>query len=67
MIKVSSSHITGIDYDKNTRTLKVTFKNGSEYHYPNHSEQQYKALLKANSVGEHFHNHIHGKPYKKVK
>lgn len=67
MKKVKSSHINSIDHDPKTNTLKVTFSNGSEYHYHGVDSNEFNKLHGAKSHGEHFIKHIKGKyPTKKI-
>lgn len=59
--QVNSSMISAVGYDKDTRSLRVQFKNHDVWEYSGVDEAQYNALLSAKSVGSHFHKHIKGK------
>lgn len=63
MQPVESSNIGAIGYDPDTLTMHIEFrgKNGKPprlYEYQGVSPVQHAALLKADSVGSHFHAHI---------
>lgn len=56
---VNSSSISHIGYNPDTETLHVRFQHGSrEYAYPGVPAHEHEALLKAESVGRHFMQHI---------
>lgn len=57
-IKVTSSNIDQIGYDKDTSTLGVIFLNGSEYQYPDVPEDLYNDFMAASSHGKFFHENI---------
>lgn len=54
MTPVSSSNIAAIGYDGESRTLFVQFVKGGEYSYSPITEDGYRELLKAPSVGGYF-------------
>lgn len=54
MIKVKSTHLDGVGYDKETKVLEVKFKNGDTYHYSNIDQNTYDSLMAAKSIGKHF-------------
>lgn len=58
---VKSSNIDSVGYDANTRTLGIKFKSGAEHHFMNVSQQTHDDLVKAPSVGKHFHKAVRGK------
>lgn len=58
MTKVDSSNINDIEYDDRRNTLKVTFKNNTTFEYHGVSKDEYEKLMKASSIGAHFHKHI---------
>jgi hypothetical protein len=54
-----STQISGIGYDPDDRKLRIRFKKkGTEYDYFDVPQEVYIALLKADSVGKHFHQNI---------
>jgi hypothetical protein len=54
-----STQISGIGYDPDDRKLRIKFKKkGTEYDYFDVPQEVYIALLKADSVGKHFHQNI---------
>ena len=60
MIKVKSSLITAVDYDKDTERLVVEFKGGTTYVYSKVPEEIYKDMLYAESIGKFFTSKIKG-------
>ena len=54
MAKVKSSMIEDVSYDREQKKLSVTFKNGSKYVYTDVSDEQYKEIIGAKSVGQQF-------------
>lgn len=58
MEQVESSMIHSLGYDHDTRELHVRFRTGRTYKYENVSLEDYYALASADSVGQHFNNHI---------
>jgi hypothetical protein len=58
---VVSSNISELAHDPETNTLGVKFKNGGTYYYQGVDATKYNALLKADSIGKHLHEHIKGK------
>ena len=64
-VEVESSQIESVAWDN--ETLFVRFQNGNVYSYEEVEEEEYKALLNAESVGKHFSKYIKGeKTYKKI-
>ena len=57
-IRVSSSTISSIGYDHNSKTLEVEFKNGSIYEYYNVPLNIYEGLMSASSIGKYFNDRI---------
>jgi hypothetical protein len=53
-IPVESSNISHLSYLSEGRTLLVKFTNGSVYAYGNTTEEEYKRILEADSVGKAF-------------
>jgi lysyl-tRNA synthetase class 2 len=58
---VLSSNIRSIGYDEKERRLELEFSNGDVYSYHNVSENEHRHLIKAESIGKHFHVHIRHK------
>lgn len=58
MIDVKSSQISAIGHDGNT--LRVRFKNGSEYDYSGMSPEAFNEFLGAESIGSHFGKNVRG-------
>ena len=59
MIKVNSSNIASIGYDKTSMQLHVCFKkNNSLYIYDKVSIEEFNGLLNSQSKGKYFHNNI---------
>ena len=58
MLPVKSSNIDSVGYDQKTMALTVKFKSGSTHQYDDVSPEKHAELMKAESVGSHFHKHI---------
>ena len=65
MTPVKSSNIKAIDYDPTTKTLTIEFNSGGLYEYHDVTEAEHNTLLKADSIGSHFHQHIKSKKFTK--
>ena len=57
-ISVVSSNVEKVGYDKDTHSLGICFKNGSEYIYPDVEESTYNELMNAESKGSYVANNI---------
>lgn len=55
---VTSSNIKSIGYDEPSRILEIEFVKGSVYQYSPVTAPAYQDLIKAPSIGKHFHTHI---------
>ena len=53
-IKVESSNIDSIAYDKDNKKLLVKFKQGTVYSYEDSTEEDFKYIVEAMSVGSAF-------------
>ncbi len=58
MVSLTSSLLSGADYDQATSTLTVTFKNGARHAYTDVPEDEYLALVHAASAGRYFLDNI---------
>lgn len=58
MVGVNSSNIKELGHDAKTNTMQVNFHNGAEFQYHPVTEEFYKELLSADSVGAHFNKHV---------
>lgn len=68
LIKVKSTNIDRIGYDKDNKTLYVLFKGQATYTYQDVPEDIYNEFLKAESIGKFFHTNINKKfKFEKVK
>lgn len=63
MRSVKSSQISAVGYDRHSRTLEVHFARGGRYQYSDVPFDAYAALLRADSIGSHFHKHIRNGGY----
>lgn len=63
---VDSTNIAAIGHNPTTQTLRVKFKSGGVYDYPNVTVAQHQNFLAAESVGGHFHKHFKNRDFKKV-
>lgn len=61
MVPVKSDSIAKVGHDPASKTLKVQFNNGGVYHYAGVSSDAHAALMRANSIGAHFHANIRPK------
>lgn len=57
-VKVNSSAISSVSYDKETHTLRIQFVRGAEYDYPDVPEIEFHKLISAPSVGKYFNTTI---------
>jgi len=55
---VSSTDLSSIGYDLESKTLEIEFKSGGIYQYFNVPEYVYEALLNASSHGKYFNQNI---------
>ena len=63
-----SSTVKLTEYDIETQTLTVEFKNGNVYEYYKVAEETRTQLLNADSIGKYLNAHIKGKfDYKQIK
>lgn len=60
-ITVEKSHITGIGYDRDSRTLEVTFGGERSYTYALVDEATFDGFVAAESKGKFFNENIKGK------
>lgn len=58
MTPVKSDSIAAVKHDPASRTLTVKFNNGGVYSYAGVSADQHASLMRADSVGTHFHKNI---------
>lgn len=59
MIDVTSSTIRKVGWE--AKKLTILFRSGEVYVFDDVPQAEYESLLKAESVGQHFHQHIRGK------
>lgn len=57
-MKVKSSTLNQIEYDYETHTLQVEFRQGSIYKYFEVPEEAYESLIQAESIGKYFNSNI---------
>jgi lysyl-tRNA synthetase class 2 len=57
-VKVDSTAISEVSYDKETKTLRIQFVRGAEYDYPEVPEVEFRKLVSAPSVGKYYNSHI---------
>ncbi|OGT02151.1 MAG: hypothetical protein A2143_00710 [Gallionellales bacterium RBG_16_57_15] len=56
-----SSSVTNSGYDKDSKTLAVTFASGQTYHYDGISPEVFKGLQEAKSFMKHLQANVVGK------
>lgn len=61
MIKVDSTAISHIGYDKDTKQMKITFKSSGTYDYCRVPENVFEAFKNASSIGTHYSKYIKDK------
>jgi len=68
-VRVRSSNIEAVGYEKDSQTLGVCFQGGGEYHYSSVPQRVYDSLLSASSIGRHFDRYIKnaGYPCRKIR
>lgn len=67
MQSVSSSNLTAVGYDEESKTLRVTFRSGPTYEYKGVPKRTYEELMSADSLGSYFHSNIRSDfPYSKL-
>lgn len=59
-MKVHSQNISEVDYDPQSSTMVITFKDDSKYAYLDVPNATYQRLVGAGSVGSYFASHIKG-------
>jgi len=59
---VTSSTITSIAHDADSKVMEVKFKSGKTYSFGNVEAHQFEAFRSAESAGKHFHAHFRGNP-----
>jgi|APGre2960657373_1045057.scaffolds.fasta_scaffold14261_2 hypothetical protein len=57
-VKVKSSNLSKVAYDKADKELYVEFKSGSKYSYIDVSNKKFESLLNAESKGTYFSTKI---------
>ncbi len=55
---VESSVIRAVGYDAGSRTLQVEFSSGAVYQYFDVPPEEHAALLRAESLGRYFREHV---------
>lgn len=55
---IESSMISHVGHDESREVLRVRFVKGSEFDYEGVPKEAFDALMKAKSVGKHFHRFI---------
>jgi hypothetical protein len=61
LTEIESSNIAAIGYDAASKRLRVQFKNGGLYEYPDVPAKAHDEFMGAESKGSHFAKHIRGK------
>lgn len=57
-VKVDSTAISEVKYDKESQVLRIQFARGAEYEYYDVPEQEFQNLVNAPSVGKYYNAHI---------
>ncbi len=58
---VSSSAMNSVGYSSGSQTLEIEFSGGEVYHYFEVPHEVYLGLMRADSHGRYFHQHIKGR------
>jgi len=67
LVSVTSSDLSQVGYDPNTKQLEVVFHSGGAYLYSGVSPAEYQNLIHAGSVGRYFHAYIKHHPFTKLR
>ncbi len=65
-ISVISSNVSAVAFDHDTCTLKVRFKGGGLYEYPDTPHELFEEFLNAPSKGKFFNKNVRGRSFKKL-
>jgi hypothetical protein len=57
---IRSSFLESCEYDKKTKILKITFRNGKEYEYKDVPQEVYNDFITAESAGKYYTANIKG-------
>ena len=60
MQEVKSSNIKSVGYDKENEILEIEFKSGATWEYLAVTEEKYKEMMEADSIGRYFIKNIRG-------
>ena len=63
-IAVNSTHLAAVAYDEHTSRLVIRFHKGGEFEYAAVPLQIYRDLLRADSIGRYFTEHIKNGGYR---
>lgn len=66
MTPVNSSCVNSIGYDEATQELRVEFREGEVYSYPNTSKMLYEELMKSPSKGQFLNKYFVTSVFKKI-
>lgn len=58
---VTSSWLTSVGYDAESKTLAIEFQNARVYHYPNVPAEVYDLMMGAPSFGRAYNEYVKGK------
>lgn len=58
MKPVTSSNISAVGYDEESKTLRVVFVKGYTYDYKKVPERVFEEMMNAESVGKYFHANV---------
>ena len=60
LTKVDSSMVYAVGYDRDSKTLEVVFRRGGIWTYEEVPEKEYRAMMKARSIGSYMRDCIIG-------
>ena len=60
LTKVDSSMVYAVGYDRDSKTLEVVFRRGGIWAYEKVPEKEYRAMMKAGSIGSYMRDCIIG-------
>ena len=67
LVKVKSSNLDAVGYDRKSRALRIVFLEGAMYDYFNVPASLYRSLMESESKGSFFQQYVVGKfKYAKV-
>ncbi len=58
LVKIESSMVYAVGYDRESKTLEVVFTRGGIWEYEGVPESEYKNMMKSSSIGSYMRDYI---------